>query len=633
MRRAWVKFLCAVLLILSLSAGMVGTIISVCWYYDAPENFYDSSLCWNVTNDRQNDLWHLLDAYENGDDGYTESFIGEIRERMAPENTNFRFICRTEEGEVILGYPDMEESVSQNFKLTDWTLDVYDAETGLYVETMYEVYFGVLDPLMVHDEYMEAWLIFYWMDANVNVLLVVSIGLLLLSLVLLILLIRFAGWRRGSERPVLNWQDRIPFDLYLVVSGVLLVLCFFLFVEGVNYLSWNEDLFGLFWGCGAALLLEILALALLLTAVTRIKTRTIFRNTVICRLGSWLRRKWKAVAAAIPLIWKAAIVTGGYVLVSIVLLAPRGYWFDRSGFFFAIWLLLTLILAAYLLWWAYQWKRLRMGTREIIGGNPEHHIDNKLMPPDLKSHAAELNNLGQTISAAVEERLKSERFRAELITNVSHDLKTPLTSIINYVDLLKKEDIPNPTAQEYIEVLDRKSQRLKKLTEDLVEASKASTGALTVERELLDAAQLIRQAVGEYEEKLTGAGLTAVVTLPEEPLRIRADGRHVWRVLDNLLGNCVKYALTGTRVYVDAAARGQRVVITVKNISRQSLNVPAEQLMERFVRGDESRTTAGSGLGLSIARSLTELQDGTFLLEIDGDLFKAIVEFPLAEEN
>ena len=181
-------------------------------------------------------------------------------------------------------------------------------------------------------------------------------------------------------------------------------------------------------------------------------------------------------------------------------------------------------------------------------------------------------------------------------------------------------------------MLDRKSQRLKKLTEDLVEASKASTGALTVNKERLDVVQLIRQATGEYEEKLSAAGLTLMLQLPNTPVYIDADGRHVWRVLDNLLGNCAKYALEGTRVYLDAMAWDGNAVITVKNVSRQPLNIPAEQLVERFVRGDESRTTEGSGLGLSIARSLTELQGGRFLLDIDGDLFKAKVMFPLAQE-
>ena len=229
--------------------------------------------------------------------------------------------------------------------------------------------------------------------------------------------------------------------------------------------------------------------------------------------------------------------------------------------------------------------------------------------------------------------MKSEHFKAELITNVSHELKTPLTSIINYVDLLKKEHIENPKAAEYIEVLDRKSQRLKKLTEDLVEASKASTGNLTVNWERLDFKQLADQALAECGERLEAQGLTVVRTLPEEPVWVDADGRHLWRVLDNLLGNCAKYALPGTRVYVELRKQDGWAVLSVKNISRDALDVPAERLMERFVRGDESRNASGSGLGLSIAQSLTELQHGRFEISIDGDLFKAIVTLPLAGED
>ena len=213
---------------------------------------------------------------------------------------------------------------------------------------------------------------------------------------------------------------------------------------------------------------------------------------------------------------------------------------------------------------------------------------------------------------------------------MSTSLKTPLTAIINYVDLLKKEDIQNPKAAEYIEVLDRKSQLLKKLTEDLVEASKASTGNLTVNWERLDWAQLTAQALAETGDRLEAQRLTVVRSLPEEPVWVEADGRHLWRVLDNLLSNCAKYALPGTRVYIDLRPSGDWAVLSVKNISRDPLDLPAERLMERFVRGDESRNQVGSGLGLSIAQSLTELQHGRFDIVIDGDLFKAIVSLPLA---
>ncbi len=252
------------------------------------------------------------------------------------------------------------------------------------------------------------------------------------------------------------------------------------------------------------------------------------------------------------------------------------------------------------------------------------------MPYDLRLQAEDLNNISVGLAGAVDEKMKSERFKAELITNVSHDLKTPLTSIINYVNLLKSTQQTDPKAIDYIEVLDRKSQRLKKLTEDLVEASKASTGVLSVTREKIGMSQLIDQATAEWEEKLSDRKLTLVSTLPEGETWVYADGRHLWRVIDNLLSNCAKYAMEGTRIYLDLERGKGQVALSVKNISRDPLNVPAERLMERFVRGEESRSTEGSGLGLSIARSLTELQGGTFDLAVDGDLFKAIVTLPQA---
>lgn len=230
---------------------------------------------------------------------------------------------------------------------------------------------------------------------------------------------------------------------------------------------------------------------------------------------------------------------------------------------------------------------------------------------------------------AVEERLKSERMKTELITNVSHDIKTPLTSIVNYVDLLKKEQMPNKAAEEYLAVLERQSQRLKKLIEDLVEASKASTGNLHVELQLTDIAQLCRQIAGEYLDRLGERGLELIVNLPKEAY-IYADGRYLFRVLDNLLGNICKYSQKNTRVYFDVAFSGENIQVSLKNISRDRLNISADELQERFVRGDSARSTEGSGLGLSIARSLTELQNGIFSIEIDGDLFKVLLSFPAA---
>ena len=250
--------------------------------------------------------------------------------------------------------------------------------------------------------------------------------------------------------------------------------------------------------------------------------------------------------------------------------------------------------------------------------------------PELKRHAANPNSVQQSIQQAVEEKMKSERLKTQLITNVSHDIKTPLTSIVNYVDLLKKEEMPSDSAREYLEVLDRQSQRLRKLTEDLVEASKASTGNIPVSLAPTDLNVLLSQVCGEYQQRLEKQVLEPVLSLCEPGAAAMADGRLLWRVLDNLMSNICKYAMPGTRVYLSTEAGEDGVRMVVKNISRYPLNISADELTERFVRGDSSRSTEGSGLGLSIATSLMSLQGGGFRLTIDGDLFKVTLTLPAA---
>lgn len=275
-----------------------------------------------------------------------------------------------------------------------------------------------------------------------------------------------------------------------------------------------------------------------------------------------------------------------------------------------------------------QLKALQTAAQKLAAGDLTYTVDTEKMYPVLKEHGDNLNAVSVGMSRAVNERMKSERFKTELITNVSHDLKTPLTSIVSYVDLLKKEPTESEAAREYIEVLDRQSQKLKKLTTDLVDASKASSGALPVNLEKIDLSELLRQSAGEYTEKFAAANITPVLNAPEGETYVTADGRLLWRVLDNLLGNAVKYAQSGTRLYLELTPGETETVLTLKNISREPLNIPAEELMERFVRGDGSRHTDGSGLGLSIANSLMELMGGKLTLTLDGDLFKAALVFP-----
>ena len=265
-------------------------------------------------------------------------------------------------------------------------------------------------------------------------------------------------------------------------------------------------------------------------------------------------------------------------------------------------------------------KRMRAGDLDV-------KVDDKLMLGAYKDFAAELNGLNEVVQIAAQKQMKSERMRTELITNVSHDIKTPLTSIINYVDLLQKPHTEEE-GKSYLEVLSRQSGRMKKLIDDLIELSKASTGNIPVELTKMDAVEAVNQALGEFTDKLTAAELTPVFRQPEEPLFVHADGRLAWRAMSNLLSNAVKYAQPGTRFYIDMVALDGKVCISFKNISRAALNVSAEELMERFVRGEASRNQEGSGLGLNIAKSMMELQHGDLELLVDGDLFKATLIFP-----
>ena len=316
--------------------------------------------------------------------------------------------------------------------------------------------------------------------------------------------------------------------------------------------------------------------------------------------------------------WQWLAIGCGIVLVLFVSIASR-----MDG-------MMLLGLAAGLvavLYGAYCFGTLRKSTKRMSKGDLDTQVDDKHMVGAFKDFAEDLNGLAGVAVVAAQKQLKSERMKTELITNVSHDIKTPLTSIINYVDLLQKPHTDQEQEQ-YLEVLARQSLRLKKLIDDLMEMSKASTGNMPVEVTKLDAVESVNQALGEFADKLDKAQIIPVFRHTEESVAMMADGRLVWRVLSNLLSNAVKYAMPGTRLYIDLMVLEGKVVISLKNISRDELNIEADELMERFVRGDDSRNTEGSGLGLNIAKSLMELQKGQLQLLVDGDLFKVTLVFP-----
>ena len=382
---------------------------------------------------------------------------------------------------------------------------------------------------------------------------------------------------------------------------------------------------------GLVVVVIVMGLWILVGAAKRLRAGSWWRNTLIYRILRLLVRvlrqlyaAFRAVIGNLPLLWRWLVGCAVFGLWTLVVIAAR------EGGIVVLWFITALALGLGGCWLMLQMDTVRVGAERIAAGDINHHINTAQMRGTPRQIADSLNHIGDAISVAVEDRMKSERFRTELITNVSHDLKTPLTSIINYTDLLSKEECENETMKEYIDVLQRQSGRLKKLTEDLLEASKASTGTLSVQLAPTDAAELLTQAVGEYEERIAAAQLHMMLSVCRTPLYIMADGKHLWRVFDNLLSNICKYSMRGTRVYLSAEVICEEVVISFRNISENPITVSADELTERFVRGDSSRHTEGSGLGLAIASSLCGLQGGVLDLSVDGDLFKAVVRFPAA---
>jgi len=368
-----------------------------------------------------------------------------------------------------------------------------------------------------------------------------------------------------------------------------------------------------------------------LSLVRRIKAGTLWKNSMIRKVLKWIGKcsgKLADFARAFSRNTaekiKVLLVGGAFLFLQFLII---GCVFSGAGVFLLALMAVDVAVMIFAIRKADGQDRIMDGLKKISDGELQYKIKTDTLTGKQKVMAEYINNIGSGLDAAVENSLKKERMQTELITNVSHDLKTPLTSIINYVDLMKRENPTDPKIQEYLRILDEKSQRLKVLTEDVVEASKASTGNIKLEMNDIDFVEMVQQVIGEFEEKFQEKNLTMMVHFTDEPSIIYADGQRMWRVLENVFGNVVKYAMEGTRVYAEISNRNKKVTFSLKNISAQPLNISADELTERFIRGDVARNTEGSGLGLSIAKSLTELQGGEFKLYLDGDLFKVMITF------
>lgn len=430
------------------------------------------------------------------------------------------------------------------------------------------------------------------------------------------------GHKAGLDGIYLAPWHKIPLDLV----GLAAVLAAFALSELLLYVVGTiSHSMLLLTASACALVTFFLALYLLLTIVVRWKAGKWWHNTVCFRVLHFAWRGIKKLAELLPLIWKTVLVCVTLFLIELFFLLLDE---DISVVF---WFFERCALCGFIILFVLQLYKLRRHGQALASGDLHTRMPTVGMLPELRRHAEDLNRIGDGMNAAVAARLRSERLKTELITNVSHDLKTPLTSIVNYIDLMQQLDGLAPeAARDYLDVLQRQSARLKKLTEDLIEASKASSGVMPVHLAPTNLLELLHQVSREYEQKLADGNLTLHMQLPPQ-CSVQADGRLLWRVLDNLLNNCCKYAMPGTRVYLTVTAGQSKAAILLKNVSREMLTIEPERPTERFIRADASRSTEGSGMGLSIAQSLIELQHGTFCLDIDGDLFKVTLTLPVAD--
>ena len=536
-------------------------------------------------------------------------------------------------GPFMLIAPDTQDCVLGFSNISDWTVSYWQnmlENTGLAGENyLYFVSvdkdFPVLDRIkqekLVYDKF-EPWLVPV-MAGSVLALILALAGVVILTI--------GAGRNNEDKKVHLNFFDRCYTEIVAVVVFMIWLLGTSVIVQAMDgeemRMVWKAIGFGTL-----GLWFGIWFLAGWLSLVRRIKARSLWRDSLLRHILLLVRKCFSKCSDLL-------VFLGGNMISRVKIILLFGIFIFLQFMFTgmtveggsALSLLLMIVMDCAVLYYLIKkaWGREQIiaGLKKITDGDLQYKIPTEKLSGEQEMVADYINHIGEGLDAAVENSLKNERMKTELITNVSHDIKTPLTSIINYVDLLKRENPEDPKIRGYLEVLENKAQRLKVLTEDVVEASKASTGNIALEMTDLNFIELVHQVIGEFEEKFEERNLTMVVHFDEEEAIICADGRRLWRVLENVFGNVSKYAMENTRVYVDVKVDRPNVQLSLKNISAQPLNISAEELTERFIRGDVSRNTEGSGLGLSIAKDLVQLQGGEFKLYLDGDLFKVTIEF------
>lgn len=464
------------------------------------------------------------------------------------------------------------------------------------------------------------------------------VGVLVFLGFVVLALLYVCGRKEGIEEiqylAIDAWYTEIQ-AIFIILGIILGIGCMAMVADAFSYNPLLVSRENLLIVLMALAVTAIIIIELLCSIARKVKGGILFRQSILGRMLSVGQEKLYYGETSKRIMFFYLVVCGAWLFFEYVGICLSVY---DSEHWLLIFMQLILVFlfagtAIFLRRYLHQWEQIRNGVKRVKSGDINYQIPTNDSKQLLNLFAKDINSLSEGLENAVDEMLKSEKLKTELISNVSHDIKTPLTSIITYVDLIKKEDVQSDKVKEYVEVLDQKSQRLKTLTDDLFEAAKATSGVMKMDATQIDLGSLVNQAIGEFSEKLEKSDLNVRNNIESDSFYVMADGKLTWRIMENLLGNVSKYALAGSRVYIDATDTGNMILLTVKNISNTELNISAEELMERFTRGDQSRNTEGSGLGLNIAQSLAALQGGEFHVEIDGDLFKAMLELPKAKTD
>lgn len=607
------------------------------------ENLYKSSILSNVEanySKKDTNSEEILTDLNEDTEFKTEN--GYIYYKTYLENRNFKFLIIDNKTNTAItnltqtmrtdSVDKIKEELSKNsyywnyenkeVKTNISNLSIEDIKYVYQYKTLEENYDCTIytsineDVTQFHDDYYNLYITYKICTNSVKTAIINIIITLVLVIVSAILITIYAGRKRNFKEIQLELIDKIPLEIILVAMFIPSIMLLFLGIE----LSYSLNIATIIGNIGILIIMYSIALISYESIVRRIKTNTILKNTIIYRLCKWIKNGVKNIFNNFNLAAKIIVILACMLIFTLI--------FSNWGFTGII-----LLIAMYVFAFKYcfdnitKFLNIKNTVKKIYEGDTKVRLQEDEYTGVLKELCIYVNDIAGGFTNAIDKSLKSERMKTELITNVSHDIKTPLTSIINYVDLLKKEDMPNEKAKEYLDILEQKSQRLKRLTEDLIEASKASSGNIKLDMKKINVNELIKQISGEFEDKFKNKNLDLNIEMPKEDVFILADSRYLYRVMENMYTNIEKYAMENSRVYVDLLEENKKVKIEIKNISKEKLNISANELMERFVRGESSRNTEGSGLGLSIAQSLTKLQKGEFGIYLDGDLFKVIISF------